>query len=115
MEQWNKPLFQYKTKALMGFPGEGSLVSTFCPRKELFSAKYVRRTPSHGAALALAAKMDEAIRVETTGQWGPRADVRRSSSQGAALALALAAKNTKAMRTATGQWGPYADVRRSSS
>ena len=77
----------------------------------MFSAIGVRRTPSQGSALALAAKTAGAIRVETTGQWGPRADVRRSSSQGAALALA--AKTAEAMRIVTGQWRPCPDVRRS--
>ena len=71
----------------------------------------MRRTPSQGVALGLATKTAEAIRVETTGQWGPRADVRQSSSQEAELALA--AKTAKAMITATGQWGLCADVRRS--
>ena len=61
--------------------------------------------------MALAEKTAEAIRVDTTGQWGPRVDVRRSSSQGAALALE--AKTTEAMRTAMGQWRPCADVTRS--
>ena len=105
-----KPLVYYETKAVLGFPGEESLLLN-CPRKKLFSATGVRRTPSQGAALVLAAKMAEAIRVETTGQWGPCADVRRSSSQGAALALA--AKTAEAMRAATGQLGPCAGVRRS--
>ena len=86
VEQWGKPLVCYKTKAVLGFTGEESLVFNFCLRKGLFSATGVRRTPSQGAALALAAKT-WAIRVGTTGQWRPRADVRRSSSQGAALAL----------------------------
>ena len=95
----------------MGFPGEESLVFNFCPREGLFSATGVRRTPSKGEALALAANAAGAIRVETTGQWGPRADVSRSSSQRASLALA--AKTAEAMRTVTDQWGPCANVRRS--
>ena len=56
MEEWGKPLVYYKTKAVLWFPGEGSLVSNFCPRKGLFSAIDVRETPSQGAALALTAK-----------------------------------------------------------
>ena len=55
VEQWDKPLVYYKTKAVLGFPGEESLVFNFCFRKGLFSATGVRRTPSQGAALALAA------------------------------------------------------------
>ena len=57
--------------------------------------------------------MTEAMRLETTGQWGACADVRRSPSQGAALALA--AKATEAMRTLLGQCGISVDVRRSTS
>ena len=93
----------------MGFPGEESPAFNFCPRKGLIFAIGVRRTPSQGAALALTAKTAEAIRVETTGQWGPGANVKWSSSQGAALALAE--KTAEAMRTATDQWGLCADVR----
>ena len=73
VKQWGKPLVYDETKAVLGFPGEESLALNFCPRKGLFSATGVRRTPSQGAALELAAKTAEA-----TGRWGPCADVRRS-------------------------------------
>ena len=56
VEQLSKPLVYYKTKAVLEFPGEQSLVFNFCPRKGLISATGVRRIPSHEAALALAAK-----------------------------------------------------------
>ena len=111
VEQWGKPLVDYETKAVLGLPGDESLIFSLCPRKRLFSVTGVRRTPSQGAALGLAAKRAEATRIEATGQWGPYADVRRSSSQGAALALA--AKTAESMKRVTGQWGPCADVRRS--
>ena len=88
VKQWGKPLVYYKTKAVLGFPGEESLVFNFCPRKGLFSATGVRRTPNQGAALGLAAKTAEGKRKEATSQWGPCADVRRSPSHGAALAVA---------------------------
>ena len=52
--QWGKPLVYYKTKAVLGFPEEASLVFNYCPRKGLFSATGVRQTPSQGATLALA-------------------------------------------------------------
>ena len=71
LEQWGKPLIYYKMKTVLGFPGEESLVFNVCPRTVVFSATGVRRTPSQGTALGLAAKLAEAIRVETTGQWGP--------------------------------------------
>ena len=102
-----------KRRLVYGFRGKGSLVSNFCPRKEFVSATGVRRAPSQVAALALAAKTAEAMRLETTGQWGPCANVRRSPSQGAALALAE--KAAEAMRTLTDQCGLSADVRRSPS
>ena len=75
----------------MGFLGKGSLVFNFCPRKGLFSAIGVRRTPSQRAALGLAANTAEATRVEATGQWGSCADVRRSPRQEGVLALAVKA------------------------
>ena len=52
VEQWGKPFVSYKTKAILELPGEESLVFNLCPRKELFYATGVRRTPSHGPALA---------------------------------------------------------------
>ena len=81
VKQWIKPLVYYKTKAVLGFPGKESLVSNFFPRKGLFSAKGIKRTPSQGAALRSAAKTAEAMRT-AAGQWGSCADVRRSPSQG---------------------------------
>ena len=33
VEQWCKPLVYYKTKAVLGFPGEESLVFNFCASK----------------------------------------------------------------------------------
>ena len=65
VEQWGKPLVYYKTKVVMGLPGEDSLDFNFCPRKGLFSATGARRTPSQGAALALTAKTAEAMRTAT--------------------------------------------------
>ena len=51
-KQWCKPLVYYKTKTVLGFTGEESLVFNFYLRKGLFSAKGVRLTPNKGAALA---------------------------------------------------------------
>ena len=67
VEQWGKPLVYYETNAVLGFLGEESIFFNFCPRKGLFSAIGLRRTPSRGAALALEAKTAEAMRT-TTGQ-----------------------------------------------
>ena len=46
VNQWNKLVVYYKTKANLGFPGEESLVFNFCLHKGLISATGVRRTPS---------------------------------------------------------------------
>ena len=77
-EQSDKPLVYYETKAGLGFSAEESIAFNFCPRKGLFSATGVRRIPSQGAALGLAAKTAEMMRIEATGQWGACADVRQS-------------------------------------
>ena len=70
VDRWGKLFLYFKTKAVLRFSGEESLVFNFCPRKGLFSTTGVRRTPRQGAALALVAKMTEAIRITTTGKWG---------------------------------------------
>ena len=51
VEQWGKPLIYYRNKAVLGFPGEESLVFKFCPRRGLFSATGARRIPRQEAAL----------------------------------------------------------------
>ena len=124
--QWGKPLVYYKPKAVLGFPREEPLVVNFFPRKGLFSAIGLKRTPSQEASVRLAAKTAEAMKIEATGQWGPCADVRLSLRQGAALAAAKAhdmvavhrllahpseemtQKTVQSMGIATtGQWGPF--------
>ena len=67
------------------------LAFNFCPRKGLFPVTVVSWIPSQEAALGLAAKTPETMRIETTGQWGPCADMRRSSRQGAVLVVAVKA------------------------
>ena len=126
VEQWGKPHVYYKAKAVLGFPGEEALVFNFCPRKGRFRAIGVRRTPSQGAALRLAAKTAEPMGIEATDQSGPCADVRRSPRQGVVLAVVAKAynmvevhrvlthpseevtqKTVQAMETTTtGRWGP---------
>ena len=51
VEQWGKPLIYYRNKAVLGFPGEESLVFKFCPRQGLFSATGARRIPRQEVAL----------------------------------------------------------------
>ena len=51
VEQWGKPFtIYYRNKAILGFPGEESLVFKFCPRKGLFSAADARRIPRQEVA-----------------------------------------------------------------
>ena len=51
VEQWGKPLIYYRNNAVVGFPGEESLVFKFCPRRGLFSATGARRIPRQEVAL----------------------------------------------------------------
>ena len=51
VEQWGKPSICYRNKAVLGFPGEESLVFKFCPRRGLFSATAARRIPRQEVAL----------------------------------------------------------------
>ena len=92
VEQWGTPLVYYEAKVVF-FPRDKSLVFNFCPHKGLFSPTGVRRTPSQGAALGLAAKMAEAAVIEVTGRWRPCADMTRNPRQGAALAVAVKARD----------------------
>ena len=78
-------------KPVLGFPGEELLVFNFFPRKGLRSATGARRTSSQRAALGLAEKTAEAMRIEATGQWWPCVDVRRSPRQGVTHSVAAKA------------------------
>ena len=51
VEQLGKLLIYYRNKAVLGFPGEESLVFKFCPRRGLFSATGARRIPRQEAAI----------------------------------------------------------------
>ena len=63
VEQWGKPLIYYRNKAVLGFPGEESLVFKLCPRKGLFSATGARRIPRQ--EMALVANLTENGLVKT--------------------------------------------------
>ena len=94
VEQGCKPLYYYKPKAVLGFPGEEPLVFNFFSRKGLCSVIGVRRNPSQEVALGLAAKTAKAMRIEGAGQWGPCADGRWDSRQEAALAVVAKVHDT---------------------
>ena len=51
VEQWGKPLICYRNKAVLGFPGEESLVFKLCLRRGLFSVTGARRIPRQEVAL----------------------------------------------------------------
>ena len=51
MEQWGKPLIYYINKAVLGFPGQESLVFKFYRRRGLFSATGARQIPTQEVAL----------------------------------------------------------------
>ncbi|CAN0128326.1 unnamed protein product, partial [Ascophyllum nodosum] len=88
VEQWGKPLIYYRNRAVLGLPGEESLVFKFCPQANLTGNGSVKI--ASGAALRAAASHDvmevhpmlahssEVITrktaammgIETTGQWG---------------------------------------------
>ena len=51
VEKRGKPLIYYRNKAVLGFPGEESLVFKFCPRRGLFLATGARRIPRQEVAL----------------------------------------------------------------
>ena len=87
--------------------GQGIALAVAAKARDIMEVHRIHTHPSKG----ITRKTTKAIRVETTGQRGPRADVRQSSSQGAALALAE--KTAEAMKTARDQRGPCADVGRS--
>ena len=63
VDQWGKPLIYYRNEAVLGFPGEGSLVFEFCPRKGLFSATAARRVQRQ--ELALGANLTENVLVRS--------------------------------------------------
>ena len=70
LKNWGKSLIYNRTKAILRFPGEESLVFNLCPRKCFFSVTGVRRPPSQKVVLTLAAKMTQAMRIATTNQRG---------------------------------------------
>ena len=53
VEQWGKPFIYYRSEAVLGFPGEESLVFKFCTRKGLFSTTGGRRIPRQEMALGV--------------------------------------------------------------
>ena len=63
VEQWGKPLIYYRNKAVLGFPGDESLVFKFFPRKGLFSATSASRNPRQEVALGANLTENELVRI----------------------------------------------------
>ena len=77
VEQWGKPLIYYRNEAILGFPGEESLVIKFCLRKRLFSATGVRRTPRQEVALGEKLTENGLVRIASGTALAMRARVSR--------------------------------------
>ena len=77
VEQWGKPLIYYRDEAVLGFPGDESLVFKFCPRKGLFSATGVRRIPRQEVALGENLRGNGLVRTASGTALALRAGVSR--------------------------------------
>ena len=77
VEQWGKPLIYYRSKAVLGFSGEESLVFKFCPRKGLFSAIGARRIPRLEVALGEKLTENGLVRITSGTALAMRAGVFR--------------------------------------
>ena len=110
VEQWGKPLIYYRNKAVLGFPGEESLVFKFCPRKGLFSATGARRIPRQEMALKANLTENGLVRIASGTALAMRAGASRDVSEVHRM-LAHPSEDTT-RKTAemmgietTGQWG----------
>ena len=77
MEQRGKPLVYCKNEAVLGFPGEVSLVFKFCPRKGLFSATGAIRIPRQEVSLGANLTENGLVRIASGTALAMRAGVSR--------------------------------------
>ena len=77
VEQWGKPLIYFRNEAVLGFPGEESLVFKFCPRKGLFSATGARRIPRQEVALEANLTENGLVKIASGTALAMRAGVSR--------------------------------------
>ena len=77
VEQWGKPLIYYRNKAVLGFPGEESLVFKFCPCKGLFSATDARRIQRQEVALGVNLTENGLVRIASGTALATRTGVSR--------------------------------------
>ena len=81
VEQWGKPLIYYRNEAVLGFPGEESLVFKFCPCKGLFSATGARRIPRQEVALGANLTENRSVRIASGTALAMRAGVSRDVTE----------------------------------
>ena len=111
VEQWGKPLiYYYGDEAVLGFPGEESLVSKFCPRKGLFSATGARRIPRQEVALGANLTENGLVRIASGTALARKARVSRDVMEVHRMLAHpsgdITRKTAVIMRIeTTGQWG----------
>ena len=110
VEQWGKPLIYCRNKAVLGFPGEESLVFKFCPRKGLFSATGAGRVPRQEVSLGANLTENGLVRIASGTALVMRAGVSRNVMEVHRILAHPSENITK--KTAemvgietTGQWG----------
>ncbi|CAM9533451.1 unnamed protein product, partial [Ascophyllum nodosum] len=73
VEQWGKPLIYYRNRAVLGLPGEESLIFKFCPPALRAAASHdvmeFHRMLAHPSEV-ITRKTAAMMGIETTGQWG---------------------------------------------
>ena len=112
VEQWGKPLIYYRNKAVLGFPGEESLVFKFCPRQGLFSATGARRIPRQEVALKENLTENGLVKIASGTALAMRAgafrDVMKIHRMLAHPSKDITRKTAEMMGIeTTGQWGAY--------
>ena len=110
VEQWGKPLIYYRNDAVLGLPGEESLVFKFCPRKGLFSATGTRRIPRQEVALRANLTENVLVRIASGTALSMRAGVSRDVMEVHRMLAHpsenITRKTAEMMRIeTTGQWG----------
>ena len=109
-EQWGKPLICYRNKAVLGFPGEESLVFKFCLRRGLFSATGARRIPRQEVALEENLTENGLVKIASRAALGMRAGASRDGMEVHRMLAHPSediTRNTAKMMgiVTTGQWG----------
>ena len=112
VEQWGKPLIYYRNKAVLGFPGDESLVFKFCRRRGLFSATGARRIPRQEVALEANMTENRLVKIASGTALAMRAGASRDVMEVHRMLAHPSGDITR--KTAemmgietTGQWGAY--------